>query len=107
MERKLKQIVVDWRKAEQQENKKELIRQLHALLFTQNQQQKTEKVKKKIDAKYETTNIAVSVGSKVLMKKNHQVGEVKEIRGKRAVVQVGLMPITVAVDDLVVVAEKN
>ena len=38
MERKLKQIVVDWRRAEQQENKKELIKQLHALLFKQNQQ---------------------------------------------------------------------
>jgi DNA mismatch repair protein MutS2 len=107
MERKLKQIVIDWRKAEQQENKKELIRQLHALLFTQNQQQKTEKAKKKLDSKYETTGSEILVGSKVLMKKNHQVGEVKEIRGKRAVVQVGLMPITVAMDDLVVVAEKN
>jgi DNA mismatch repair protein MutS2 len=107
MERKLKQIVVDWRKAEQQENKKELIKQMHALLFKQNQQQTSDKVKKKLDAKYQTTNAAVLVGSKVLMKKNHQVGEVKEIRGKRAVVQVGLMPITVSMDDLVVVAEKN
>jgi DNA mismatch repair protein MutS2 len=107
MERKLKQIVVDWRKAEQQENKKELIKQLHALLFTQNQQQSSEKVKKKLDSKYETTNSTISVGSKVLMKKNHQVGEVKAIRGKRAVVQVGLMPITVSMDDLVVVAEKE
>ena len=106
MERKLKQIVVDWRKAEQQENKKELIKQLHALLFTQKQQQSTEKVKKKLDAKYQTTNTTISVGTKVLMKKNHQVGEVKEIRGKRAVVQVGLMPITVSMDDLVAVAEK-
>lgn len=107
MERKLKQIVVDWRKAEQQENKKELIKQLHALLFKQNQQQTTEKVKKKLDAKYETTNNTIMVGTKVLMKKNHQVGEVKEIRGKRAVVQVGLMPITVAMEDLVAVAEKS
>jgi DNA mismatch repair protein MutS2 len=106
MERKLKQIVIDWRKAEQQEDKKQLIKQLQALLFSQHQQQATEKVKKKLDAKYETTNSTISVGTKVLMKKNHQVGEVKEIRGKRAVVQVGLMPITVSMDDLVAVAEK-
>jgi DNA mismatch repair protein MutS2 len=106
MERKLKQIVVDWRKAEQQENKKELIKQLHALLFKQNQQQASQKVQKKLESKYQTTNSQIAVGSKVLMKKNHQVGEVKEIRGKKAVVQVGLMPITVSIDDLVSVAEK-
>ena len=40
------------------------------------------------------------------MKQNHQVGEVKEIRGKKAVVQLGLMPITVDVSDLVTVTEK-
>jgi DNA mismatch repair protein MutS2 len=106
MERKLKQLVVDWRKAEGQENKKELMRQLHALLFTQKQQQVAEKVKKKISSKYEEVGGEVQIGNKVLMKKNHQVGEVKEIRGKKAVVQLGLMPITVSLDELVVVADK-
>ncbi len=33
MERKLKQLVFDWKKAEEQEDKKELLRQMHALLF--------------------------------------------------------------------------
>jgi DNA mismatch repair protein MutS2 len=107
MERKLKQLVFDWRKAEAQEDKKELIRQMHALLFKQHQQQKTEKVKKKLNSKYEEVGGEVQIGDKVLMKKNHQVGEVKELRGKKAVVQLGLMPITVSVDDLVVVTEKE
>jgi Mismatch repair ATPase (MutS family) len=107
MERKLKQIVFDWRKAEGQENKKELIKQIQVLLFRQQQQQATEKKKKKISSKYEEVGGEVQVGDKVLMKKNHQVGEVKELRGKKAVVQLGLMPITVAVDDLVVVTEKE
>jgi DNA mismatch repair protein MutS2 len=40
------------------------------------------------------------------MKKNHQVGEVKEIRGKRAIVQIGLLPMNVEMADLVVVEEK-
>jgi len=31
----------------------------------------------------------------VKMKKNHQVGEVLEIRGKRAVVKIGLLPMQV------------
>jgi DNA mismatch repair protein MutS2 len=106
MERKLKQIVFDWRKAESSDDKKELMKQMQALLFKQQQKQSTEKVKKKISAKYEETGGDITVGKKVLMKKNHQVGEVKEIRGKRAVVQVGLMPITVDTSDLVVVMDK-
>ena len=40
------------------------------------------------------------------MKKNHQVGEVKEIKGKKAVVQLGLMPITVDMKDLVLFWKK-
>jgi DNA mismatch repair protein MutS2 len=107
MERKLKQILFDWRKAENQENKNELIKQMQILLFRQNQQQSNEKVKKKISSKYEEVGGDIQVGQKVLMKSNHQVGEVKEIKGKRAVVQLGMMPITVNLSDLVVVAEKT
>jgi len=107
MERKLKQIVFDWRKAENAEDKKELMKQMQALLFKQHHQQATEKVKKKVSSKYEEIGGDIQVGIKVLMKKNHQVGEVKEIRGKKAVVQVGLMPITVDINDLAVVMEKN
>jgi DNA mismatch repair protein MutS2 len=106
MERKLKQIVLDWRKAGSQEDKRDLMKQLHALLFGQNQKQVTEKVQKKIGSKYKEVGGDIVIGNKVLMKKNHQVGEVKEIRGRKAVVQLGLMPITVDLDDLTVVTEK-
>ena len=44
--------------------------------------------------------------SKVKMKKNYQVGEVKEIRGKRALVQIGLLPMNIDLNDLVAVEEK-
>jgi DNA mismatch repair protein MutS2 len=40
------------------------------------------------------------------MKKNHQVGKVKEIRGRRAVVQIGALPINIDMNDLVAVEEK-
>ena len=40
------------------------------------------------------------------MKNNRQVGVVKEIRGKKAIIQVGIMPITVEVADLVVVRDR-
>ena len=38
--------------------------------------------------------------------KNRQVGIVKEIKGKNAVVQLGAIPITVSLNDLVVVVDK-
>jgi DNA mismatch repair protein MutS2 len=106
MERKLKQIIFDWRKADNQDDKRELMKQLQILLFKQNQQNVNEKVKKKIGSKYEVIEAEIEIGHKVLMKKNHQVGIVKEIRGRKAVVQLGLMPITVDLTDLTVVADK-
>jgi DNA mismatch repair protein MutS2 len=106
MERKLKQIVMDWKKAEGVEDKKELVRQIRDLLFRQQAKHREEKVKKKISSKYEVVGGDIRIGQKVLMKKNHQVGEVREIKGKKAVVQLGMMPITVELGDLTVVEEK-
>jgi DNA mismatch repair protein MutS2 len=106
MERKLKQIVFDWRKAHGQDKKDELIKQLQMLLFKQKQQQSTDKAQKKINSKYQELEAEIIVGQKVLMKKNHQVGEVMEIKGRKAVLKLGLIPITVDISDLVPVAEK-
>jgi DNA mismatch repair protein MutS2 len=103
MERKLRQIIFDWRKTE---DKNEVIRQMQALLFKQKEKQVNEKVRKKFDAKYTEVGGSIELGNKVMMKKNHQVGTVKEIRGKKAIVQVGLIPITVDLADLTVVQDK-
>src|SRR6185437_12040260 len=103
MERKLRQIVFDWRKTE---DKNEVIRQMQALLFSQKEKQVNEKVRRKFDAKYTEIGGDAQVGNKVMMKKNHQVGTVREIRGKKAVVQVGLVPITVDISDLIVVQDR-
>ena len=64
------------------------------------------KFAKKIELKYRELQTPVLVGSKVKMKKNYQVGEVKEIRGKRAVVQIGALPMNIDLNDLVAVEEK-
>ena len=106
-ERKLKQLVIDWKKTDDEAARKALMKQLHALLFSQNQKQVNEKVKKKVLSKFDEVAGEISVGQKVLMKKNHQVGEVIDIRGKKAVVKVGLMPITVELKDLSLIAEKS
>jgi DNA mismatch repair protein MutS2 len=103
MERKLKQIIFDWRKAE---NKQEVIKQMQALLFNQKEKPVSEKMKKKFDSKYLEVQGDIRVGSSVKMKKSHQTGTVREIRGKKAVVQVGMIPITIDLEDLVLIHEK-
>jgi DNA mismatch repair protein MutS2 len=103
-ERKLKQIVLEWRKAE---NKEEVIKQVQNLLFKKNEQQVNNKLAKKADKKYKETGEEIKAGMKVKMKKNHQIGEVKEIRGRRAIVQIGLLPMNVELTDLIAVEEKQ
>jgi DNA mismatch repair protein MutS2 len=104
MERKLKQVVIDWKKSD---NKNEVMKQLQEMLFKRKENQVKNKLEKKIESKYREVQTPIAVGSKVKMKKNYQVGEVKEIRGKRAVVQVGTVPININLDDLVVIEEKQ
>ena len=103
MERKLKQMVVEWRK---EENKNKVIKQMEALLFKKDEKKVVSKMQKKIDSKFNEVGGEINIGDKVKMKKNHQVGEVIEMRGKRAVVKIGLLPMQVEIKDLVVVKEK-
>jgi DNA mismatch repair protein MutS2 len=104
MERKMKQIVLEWRKAE---DKNEPIKQMHSLLFKKKEEIVTNKLAKKVEGKYHEVAADIVVGAKVKLKKNYQVGSVKEIRGKRAIVQVGMVPMSVELQDLVVVQEKG
>ena len=103
-ERKLRQMVVDWRKTE---NKEEAIDGIYRLLFPKNEKVLSAKLSKKIREKYEEVPETVVVGSKVILRKSHQVGEVQDIRGKRAIVKIGLLPMNVDIADLRVVREKE
>ncbi len=103
MERKMKQILLEWRKAE---DKSEPLKQMHNLLFRKKDQVVTNKLAKKVEGKYKEVSSEIVVGAKVKLKKNYQVGSVKEIRGKRAIVQVGLLPMSVELNDLVVIEER-
>ena len=104
MDRRLKQLLIDWRK---EENKNKVIKQMEALLFKKDEKKVVSKMQKKIDAKFSEIGGDIKVGNKVMMKRNHQVGEVMELRGKRAVVKIGLLPMQVEMKDLVVVKEKK
>jgi len=103
MERKLKQILIEWRK---EEDKNKVIKNIHALLFKKNEQRTVNKMQKRIESKFEQVGGEIKTGDKVMMKRNHQVGEVMELRGKRAVVKIGLLPMQVELKDLIVVKEK-
>src|SRR5688572_7303046 len=103
-ERKLRQMVIDWKK---EKDKNKVIKHMEALLFKKNEQKVAGKMQKKIDSKYEEISGKITTGDKVKMKINHQVGEVMEIRGKRAVVKIGMLPMQVELKDLVIVREKS
>jgi len=102
-ERKLKQIIIEWKK---EEDKSKVIKNIQALLFKKNEQRAVSRMQKKIESKFEQVGGDIKTGDKVMMKRNHQVGEVIELRGRRAVVKIGLLPMQVELRDLVVVREK-
>lgn len=102
-ERKLRQLMISWRKAEQKEA---VIKEFAAILFPKNEKVVTGKMARKIKSNYDELDTPIEVGMQVKSKKNHQVGEVIEIRGKRAVVKIGVLPMQVDLSDLVAVKAK-
>src|SRR5690606_15619086 len=100
MERKFKQIIHDWKKTE---NKQEVINAAEKILFKRKQIQTNEAAAKKTDKNYETVGGALQVGDLVRHIQNHQVGTLTELRDKRAIVQIGLMPFNVNPEEWIVV----
>ncbi len=103
MERRLKAMVIEWRKAE---DKGAVIKMIHALLFNQKEIMQKQKQNKKLNENFIEVTGEIKVGDKVKMNQNRQVGIVKEIKGKKAILQVGVIPITVNVSDLTIVKDK-
>jgi DNA mismatch repair protein MutS2 len=103
MDRKIKQILIEWKKTD---DKEKVMKEMFNLLFKKDEHKVVNKLQKKIDSKFDEIGGDIQVGIKVKMKRNHQVGEVIELRGKRAIVKIGLLPMQVDIKDLVVVKEK-
>ena len=103
-ERKFKQIIQDWKKAD---NKQEVIKSAENVLFRKKQIQNNAAAAKKADKNYDITAAAPRVGDLVRNKENHQVGIITELRDKRAIVKIGNMPFTVNIDEWVVVVKKK
>ncbi len=100
MERKIKQIALDWKKSEKKE---EVMKNLYNLLFKKNDAIVINKLAKKVDKHYKETKQPIVVGAMVKLKKNYQVGEVIGFKGKRAIVKIGQLPMNIDLDDLMVV----
>lgn len=103
MERKLKQIVIEWKRAD---DKEKVMKQAEILLFRRREKQHTEQLNKKVQDKFLEIKGQVEVGMQVKIVTNRQVGKVLEIRDKRAIVKIGNIPINVKLSDLVLVQEK-
>ncbi|HEY5392375.1 MAG TPA: MutS2/Smr-associated SH3 domain-containing protein, partial [Hanamia sp.] len=104
MEKKLKSLLIEWRKTE---DKNKVVRMMQALLFKQPEKKVLQRKQQKLESRYLEIGGNVKQGDKVIMKSNQQLGVVKDIRGKKAIVQVGAVPITVSLDNLAIVIEKN
>lgn len=104
MERKLRQLVLDWKKTD---DKAKVINNLKNLLFTKKEEIVVNKLAKKVNNQYKENLLPVEVGCKAKHKINYQVGVVKELKGKRAVLQVGQVLINVNIADLTRVEELH
>ena len=84
-----------------------VVKEMAALLFGKKADQKTvSKNQKQLDTRYDEVSGDIQIGDTVKMKRNLQVGEVLELRGKKAVVKIGLLPMQIDLADLVKIREK-
>ncbi len=104
MERKFKQIVFDWKRAE---NKGEVIANAEKVLFKKKHIQQNQAAAKKADKNYNVLGKHPEIGDLVRNKDNHQIGRIVEIDGKKAKVRIGHMPFTVKLDEWLVVEPKK
>lgn len=103
-ERKFKQIINDWKKAE---DKQEVIQAAEKILFRRKQIEQNQSIAKKADKKYLTIGHKPEVGDLVRNTINHQVGTVVELDGKYAKVKIGKMIFMVQPEDWITVRERS
>ena len=70
MERRLKAMVIEWRKTE---DKDKVVKMIHALLFNQKEKITVEKQQKKMNEKFEEVGGEIKIGLKVRMKQNRRL----------------------------------
>ncbi len=97
-ERKIKQAVFEWKNSK---NKSEAIKNMEMLLFNKKKNTSQQALEKKFNQKYEIIELPLALNELALMRSTQQVAIVKELNGNKAVLQFGLLPVSVSLDDLV------
>ncbi len=100
LERKLKQLIQDWKKSE---DKEQVMKNADKLLSDQKIKRSNKALESKIDKKYRRTNKKVEKGATVLNTQNSQVGTVMDIENNMARVKIGNLPFSMDLDKLVTV----
>jgi DNA mismatch repair protein MutS2 len=103
-ERKFKQIIQDWKRSE---NKQQVIASAEQVLFKGKQMKYNANAAKKADRSFVAIGGEPKVGDLVRNKTSHQVGTVIEFRDKKAIVKIGNLPFTVAIEECVVVKQRE
>lgn len=104
MERNFKQIIIDWKKSE---NKNEVIKNAESVLFKKKQIQSNQSAARKADKNFELVGGAAKIGDLMRHKANHQIGTLKELKDKYALIMIGKMPFKVLIEEWVVVRKKE
>jgi DNA mismatch repair protein MutS2 len=103
-ERKIKQAVFEWRNSK---NKSEAIANMETLLFHKKAQNIEASLEKKFNEKYILVGGKIKINDLVRMKSTNQVSRVKDIgSNNKAMIQFGLLPVNVDINDLEVVIER-
>ncbi len=103
-ERKFKQIIQDWKRAE---NKQDVIKSAEEVLFRNKQVANNAAAARKADKMYLILDGIPAVGDLVKNKTTHAAGIVTEVKDKKAVVKIGNLPFTVTLADWVKVKRKE
>lgn len=103
-ERKFKQIIHDWKKAD---NKQEVISAAEKVLFRKKQIESNQAAARKADKNYEVVGGKPTVGDLVRHQTNHQIGILESLRDRRAIVRIGQMPFNVNIEEWIVVRKKQ
>jgi DNA mismatch repair protein MutS2 len=103
-ERKFKQIIQEWKRAE---NKQEVIKAAENMLFRKKAIDTNAAAARKTDKNYQTVGGKPKLGDLLRNKVNHQVGTLSEMRDKRGIVQIGNMPFNVLLSEWVVVKKRE
>ncbi len=97
LERKLRQLIQDWKKAE---NKEEVLKEADTLLSIQKIKKSNKQLESKANRKYRPSKEEIKVGSLVKNVENAQVGTVQSIDNKEAKVKIGNLLFTMQLSKL-------